>query len=119
VVATRNGVGGTVGQKRKYFSWRFTIDFVGGQLATLGKGAKVEAVVTASRGAIELPLAQPQAEIQGYRAVFDLRPTDDSVEPIDLRLYLRFGHEALTETWVYQWTPPPAAERRQWLTAPG
>ena len=116
VVATRTGVGGTVGQKRKHFSWRFTIDFVGGQLATLGKSAKVEAVVTASRGVIDLPLAQPQAELQGYRALFDLRPTDDSVEPIDLRLYLRLGHEALTETWVYQWTPLSAAQRRPWLT---
>jgi periplasmic glucans biosynthesis protein len=117
VVATRNGVGGTIGQKRKYFSWRFAIDFVGGQLAALGKSAKVEAVVTASRGAIELALAQPQVEIQGYRALFDLRPTDDSVEPIVLRLYLRLGHEALTETWVYQWSPPPVAERRRWLTS--
>jgi periplasmic glucans biosynthesis protein len=116
VVATRNGVGGTVGQKRKYYSWRFTIDFVGGQLAALGKTAKVEAVVTASRGAIELAVARPQVESQGYRAMVDIRPTDDSVEPIDLRLYLRLGHEALTETWVYQWTPPPAAERSRWLS---
>jgi glucans biosynthesis protein len=115
VVATRTGVGGYVGQKRKHFSWRFTIDFVGGQLAALGKGAKVEAVIAASRGAIELTLAQPQVEIQGYRALFDLRPTDDSVEPIDLRLFLRVGYEALTETWTYQWFPPPAAERRRWL----
>jgi periplasmic glucans biosynthesis protein len=115
VVATRNGIGGYAGQKRKHFSWRFAVDFVGGQLATLGKKAKVEVVVGASRGTIELPLANVQAEIDGYRAVFDLRPTDDSVEPIDLRLYLRLGQSALTETWVYQWTPPPAAERRRWL----
>src|SRR5262245_21055159 len=27
VVATRSGIGGTVGQKRKYFSWRFSVDF--------------------------------------------------------------------------------------------
>ena len=115
VVATRTGVGGTVGQKRKYFSWRFTVDFVGPQFATLGKGAKVDAVASASRGAVEIVLAHPQVEIRGYRAVFDVRPTDDSVEPIDLRLFLRFGHVALTETWVYQWTPPPAAERRRWV----
>ena len=119
VVATRTGIGGTVGQKRKSFSWRFTIDFVGGQLPALTKGAKVEAVVTASRGAIELAVARPQVDIQGYRAQVDLRPTDDSVEPIDLRLYLRLGHEALTETWIYQWTPPPASERRRWLTLAG
>jgi periplasmic glucans biosynthesis protein len=115
VVATRTGVGGTVGQKRKYFSWRFTVDFEGPQFATLGKGAKVDAVASASRGAVEIVLAHPQVEIRGYRAVFDVRPTDDSVEPIDLRLFLRFGHVALTETWVYQWTPPPAAERRRWV----
>jgi len=32
---------------------------------------------------------------------------DASPEPIDLRLFLRDakGH-ALTETWLYQWTPP-------------
>jgi glucans biosynthesis protein len=115
VVATRNGIGGHVGQKRKVFSWRFTVDFVGGLLAGLGKRAKVEPVVSASRGVIELAQAYPQLQLNGYRAVFDLRPTDDSVEPIDLRLYLRVGQDALTETWVYQWTPPPAAERRRWM----
>jgi glucans biosynthesis protein len=115
VVATRNGVGGHVGQKRKHFLWRFMVDFVGGQLGALGKGAKVEVVVNASRGAIDHAVALPQLEIRGYRVLFDLRPTDDSVEPIDLRLFLRLGHEALTETWVYQWVPPPAAERRRWL----
>src|SRR5215470_10793646 len=116
VVATRNGLGGHVGQKRKFFSWRFTIDFVGGQLAAIAKSARVEAVVTASRGAIELAVARPQAEIHGYRAQFDLRPIDDSLEPIDLRLYLRLGQEALTETWIYQWIAPPPAERKRWLT---
>jgi periplasmic glucans biosynthesis protein len=115
VVATRTGIGGIVGQKRKYFAWRFAVDFVGGQLTTLGKRVKVEAVITASRGSIELVQAHPQLEIDGYRAVFDLRPTDDSVEPIDLRLYLRVAHLALTETWVYQWTPPPAADRKRWI----
>ncbi|MBV8062226.1 MAG: glucan biosynthesis protein, partial [Nevskia sp.] len=48
----------------------------------------------------------------GRRAMFDLVPTDDSVEPINLRLYLRGGDgRALSETWVYQWTPPPPGER--------
>jgi periplasmic glucans biosynthesis protein len=115
VVATRTGIGGIVGQKRKHFAWRFAVDFVGGQLATLGKKVKVEAVITASRGSIELVQAHPQLEIDGYRAMFDLRPTDDSVEPIDLRLYLRVAHLALTETWVYQWTPLPAADRKRWI----
>jgi glucans biosynthesis protein len=118
VVATRHGIGGYVGRKRKDFSWRFAVDFVGGQLTTLGKNAKVEVVVSASRSVIDQALAQPQVELNGYRAIVDVRPTDERVEPIDLRLHLRVGRDALTETWLYQWTPPPASERRRWL-APG
>jgi glucans biosynthesis protein len=49
--------------------------------------------------------------------MFDLRPADNSAEPVDLRLYLRVDGRPLTETWIYQWTPPPAAERRRWITA--
>jgi glucans biosynthesis protein len=110
-VATRTGLGGVVGRKRRYFSWRFAVDFVGGELATLAKDAKVEPVITTSRGRIELPSARPQVEIGGYRALFDLRPTDASVEPVDLRLYLRLHSQPLTETWTYQWTPPPGIAR--------
>lgn len=112
VVASRTGIGGVVGRKRSYFSWRFAVDFTGGQLATVAKKASVEPVVSASRGEIEITSARPQVEINGYRTMFDLRPTDDSMEPIDLRLYLRIDGQPLTETWVYQWTPPPLAERK-------
>ncbi|HEX7227932.1 MAG TPA: glucan biosynthesis protein D [Candidatus Binatia bacterium] len=112
VVATRTGIGGVIGQPRKYFSYRFAVDFTGGELARLAKGAQVEPVISASRGEIEIASARPQVEIGGYRAMFDLKPTDGSTEPIDLRLYLRHGQQPLTETWLYQWTPPPAAERK-------
>ena len=111
VVAWRTGIGGVVGQKRKYFAWRFVVDFVGGDLAALPLEANVEPVITASRGEIEITSARPQKEIKGYRAMFDLKPTDSSIEPIDLRLYLRLGGQPLTETWLYQWTPPPPSER--------
>jgi glucans biosynthesis protein len=50
--------------------------------------------------------------IGGFRAMFDLKPTDESVEPIDIRLFLRHRRQPLTETWLYQWTPPSAQERR-------
>ncbi|HEY1371857.1 MAG TPA: glucan biosynthesis protein D [Candidatus Binatia bacterium] len=115
VVATRDGIGGVVGRKREYFSWRFAVDFTGGGLAQLGAKSGVAAAISASRGAVEIVSAQPQEEIKGWRAKFDIRPADDSAEPIDLRLYLRLGKQALTETWIYQWTPPPPAERRRWI----
>ncbi len=112
VHATHTGLGGVIGRKREYFSWRFAVDFNGGALGQLGENAKVEPVISASRGDIEITSARPLTPINGYRAMFDIRPKDDSAEPIDLRLYLRNAKgEALTETWIYQWAPPPLGER--------
>lgn len=110
VQATRTGLGGVVGQKREYFSWRFAVDFAGGPLPLLADDAEVEPVITASRGQIEITSARPLDSINGYRAMFDLVP-DDSLEPIDLRLQLKLGDQVLTETWLYQYTPPPEDER--------
>ncbi|QBQ53929.1 glucan biosynthesis protein [Nitrosococcus wardiae] len=111
VVATRSGLGGVVGRRRNYFSWRFTVDFIGGKLALLGKDAKLEAVVTSSRGRVELLSCRPQLHIGGYRAQFDIVPLDVKQDPIDIRLFLKLGKEAMSETWLYQWNPPPANER--------
>jgi glucans biosynthesis protein len=105
VVATRTGLGGTVGQKRTYFSWRFVVDFAGGNLSMLGEDVEVEPVVTASRGQIESSSVRPVDMGRSYRVTVDLKPTDDSVAPVDLRLYLRLNGQPLTETWLYQWTP--------------
>ena len=112
-VATRTGLGGIIGKKRDHFSWRFAVDFAGGELAALVKsGATVEAVVEASRGKVETVSARPLHAIDGYRAMFDVVPPDESTTQVDLRLYLRSGGRALTETWLYQWSPPPPAERQ-------
>jgi glucans biosynthesis protein len=109
-VATRTGLGGVVGQKRKAFAWRFAVDFAGGDLALIDAKTEVEAVINASRGGIELTSARPLASVRGWRAMFDVVP-DASTEPIALRLFLRARGQALSETWLYQWTPPPLAQR--------
>jgi glucans biosynthesis protein len=44
--------------------------------------------------------------------MFDLALTEDSVEPINLRMYISIDGQALSETWLYQYTPPPAALRK-------
>jgi periplasmic glucans biosynthesis protein len=106
VVATRTGLGGIVGQKRMYFSWRFVVDFAGNNLTMIGKDVKLEPVITASRGQIEITSVRPLEAVRGYRVMFDLKPTDDSAAPINLRLYLGANGQPLTETWLYQWTPP-------------
>jgi periplasmic glucans biosynthesis protein len=105
VVATRTGLGGIVGQKRTYFSWRFVVDFAGSNLPMIGKDVKVEPVISASRGQIEIASVRPLDAVRGYRAMFDLKPSDDSLAPVDLRLYLRANGQPLTETWLYQWMP--------------
>ncbi|HVQ05158.1 MAG TPA: glucan biosynthesis protein D [Burkholderiaceae bacterium] len=109
VAATRTGIGGIVGQKRKYASWRFTIDFEGGDLSLVGDESQMVPMITPSRGIVELTSARPLKSIQGYRAMFDLRLPDDRPTPVELRLYLAYRGQPMTETWCYQWTPPPAA----------
>ncbi len=49
--------------------------------------------------------------------MFDVVPPDDGTDPITLRLYLKSGDRPLTETWLYEWMPPPAEERE--LRNPG
>ncbi|CAL1240281.1 glucan biosynthesis protein [Candidatus Methylocalor cossyra] len=104
VVATRLGAGGIPGQKNRVPSRKFVIDFEGGRLAKLTERAKVEPVISASRGQIKDPAARPVRGTPVWRCNFDLISEGD--EPIDLRCYLRDDQGALTETWLYQWTPP-------------
>jgi glucans biosynthesis protein len=111
VAATRTGVGGVVGQKHTCYSRRFVIDFAGGSLDTLGKNVRVDPVIDVSRGKVRLPSARPLQAVRGYRVIFDLEPGDASVEPINLRVFLRADGKPLTETWLYQWSPPPPVKR--------
>jgi periplasmic glucans biosynthesis protein len=115
-IATRTGIGGTVGLKRQYYSWHFAVDFAGGELGALAKDAAVEAVITASHGQTEHVTAHYVEEFHGYRALFDIKPPDDSIDPIDLRLYLRVDGRPLTETWIYLWTPPSLKDRKAALS---
>ena len=115
-IATRTGIGGTVGLKRQYYSWHFAVDFAGGELGALAKDADVEAVISTTHGSTtEHVTTHYIDEIKGYRALFDVRPADDSNEPIDMRLYLRIDGRPLTETWTYQWIPPPVKDRKSLL----
>ena len=115
-IATRTGIGGTVGLKRQYYSWHFAVDFAGGELGSLPKDANVEAVIGTSKGTTEHITTHYVEEIKGYRALFDIRPPEDSNEIIDLRMYLRIDSRPLTETWIYQWLPPPVKDRKAALT---
>ncbi|MFO1037111.1 MAG: glucan biosynthesis protein [Geminicoccaceae bacterium] len=114
---TRIGKGGVIGQPNPKNLRKFVIDFVGGDLPLIPKDAPVEPVITLSRGKVEpqtslgglfkvSPYLRPLPQIGGWRVTFDV--SWEGTEPIDMRLYLRLGPTALTETWLYLWTPPYA-----------
>ena len=44
--------------------------------------------------------------------MFDVVPEKEDSSQIDLRLYLKDATGSLSETWLYQFSPPPAAERK-------
>ncbi len=112
VVDTFTGLGGVVGQKRKYYSRRFVVDFKGGKLPMLGSKAALVPVIEASAGRVETTSVRPLGDSGGYRAIFDLVPPGGDPEPINLKLYLEQNGQPLSETWIYQWTPPPQDERQ-------
>jgi glucans biosynthesis protein len=84
---------------------RFLVDFAGGDLAYyVADPAQVEVVASAINGQVLRASVVANAHIDGLRALFDV-----SVKPgetADLRLFLRVGARALTETWTYPWTAP-------------
>ena len=40
--------------------------------------------------------------------MFDLKLPDQKPTPVELRMYLAYQGQAMSETWCYQWTPPAA-----------
>lgn len=117
VLATRTGMGGfpegwAPGEHYpEKWCRRFAIDFVGGDLkAAAPKG--IEPVITLSSGEakqIEILYVEP---FDGYRILFDWYPTSDSTDPVEMRMYLRCRGDAISETWLYQYFPPAADQRK-------
>jgi glucans biosynthesis protein len=100
-------MGGIPGHARPKGVHKFTVDFEGGGLDKLTRSDGVEAVVTASRGEIDNVAAFNVVSRPRFRAQFDLHA--EGPEPVNLRLYLRRDGKALTETWLFQYLPPPSA----------
>ncbi|TWI52494.1 glucan biosynthesis protein [Pseudomonas duriflava] len=119
VHATRSGMGGfTEGwapgeHYPKVWARRFAIDFAGGGLDTLPQGTGIEPVVTVSSGELKDFHVLWIPDIKGYRVIFDWYPTSESVDPVEMRLFIRTQGRILSETWLYQYFPP-APERRRY-----
>ncbi|WP_426149964.1 glucan biosynthesis protein D [Pseudomonas sp. DC3000-4b1] len=118
VHATRSGMGGFLegwAPGEHYpdkWARRFAIDFTGGGLESLPEGTGIEPVVTVSNGKVQDFHVLVLPNIKGYRVIFDWYPTSDSVEPVEMRLYIRTSDRTLSETWLYQYFPPAPDQRK-------
>jgi glucans biosynthesis protein len=80
---------------------RLWVDFIGGDLETLGADQPLQAIVTASTGRIG-PLRALRLPDGAWRAAFDFQP--DGRKDSELRAYLSLRGQPLTETWSWRWT---------------
>jgi len=83
-------------------SRRFILDFDGGDLGYyLTDPAQVEVSANASRGKILRTFIAPNPHIEGFRAMVDVQ-TDPGTS-VEIRVFLRAGARALTETALIPW----------------
>ncbi|MFC3284043.1 glucan biosynthesis protein [Litchfieldella rifensis] len=116
--STRSGMGGfTEGwAPGEYYPevWarRFAVDFVGGDIEMLlGRNTAIHPRIEAARGEVRDVQILRVEPVNALRILFDWYPTDDSVEPVDMRMVLEGDGRLLSETWLYQYFPPPPEER--------
>ncbi|MFP8966023.1 glucan biosynthesis protein [Pokkaliibacter sp. CJK22405] len=104
-VATRIGRGGQPGQPRPAGVRKFMVEFLGGPLKDMPFGEKPELELWSSSGKFSYIFAEPVPDgVPGHwRAQFDFTAADQ--KPVDMRLYLKYKDETLTETWLYQFHP--------------
>jgi glucans biosynthesis protein len=101
---TWTGIGGRPGHKRPEGVSKFVVDFQGAVLNDLGRQDGVEMIVTPARGVLSNAYCHPVVDQRGrWRALFDLEVSGP--DPVDIRMFLRKGARALTETWVFQYFP--------------
>ncbi|MDU9022395.1 glucan biosynthesis protein D [Pseudomonas corrugata] len=118
VHASRSGMGGFIegwAPGEHYptvWARRFAVDFSGGGIDQLPPGTGIEPVVTCSHGEVKDFNVLVVDAIKGYRITFDWYPTDDRVDPVEMRLFIRSKDRTLSETWLYQYFPPAPDKRK-------
>jgi glucans biosynthesis protein len=81
----------------------FVLDAVGKPFEKLPADAQVRGEVSANKGQIRNVVTQPNPHTGGWRLSFQLDPEKEAV--IELRARILRGNDALSESWVYRWTP--------------
>jgi len=102
VVATRVGSDPREPRRRQ-----FVIDFSGPKLSAIAQTAPPQAIANCSTNAA---IVETQVFRNSYndtwRVMLKMEPKPDNKDPVDLRCTLKKGEEAISETWIYLWSPP-------------
>ncbi len=80
----------------------FVLDLVGEKLKSVDPKS-IRGNVTAEKAEIRNVVTQPNPVTGGWRLSFELLGKDKN--PVELRAYLMQGNDAISEVWVYRWTP--------------
>lgn len=83
-------------------SVQFVLDFAGTPLDTLPPNILPKLNVTTNKGTLSNTHLEPNPEINGIRAFFELIPQDAKLCELTAQLVSPQG--ALSETWMYRWT---------------
>jgi glucans biosynthesis protein len=81
---------------------RFVIDFAGGKLSSASTAAPVEARLQSTGGHFQNLDVQRNEITRGWRVVFDFQA--EGRPEGELRVLLHRGGQAVSETWVYNWS---------------
>ncbi|PZA12049.1 glucan biosynthesis protein D [Rhodopseudomonas palustris] len=79
----------------------FVLDLAGDRLKTVDAAA-IRGVVAADKGEIRNIVTQPNPAMGGWRLSFDLAQAQ---APVELRATVFEGDAAVSEVWLYRWTP--------------
>jgi glucans biosynthesis protein len=108
-IATRIGRGGfPYSRETPPKAKRVVIEFQGGALDAFPRDVKrddprPEPVITPSRGTVSSVFVETTSWNKAWRVQFDIAA--EGPEPVDLRVFLKNGDTALSETWLYQIHP--------------
>lgn len=102
VVDTFSGRSGRSGANADPNMRRFVVDFAGGMLANLARETRPMATVESGSGRIADMTLTPLPGKGRWRLVIDVQRSSEN--PVELRAFLRFNDQRLSETWLYQWS---------------
>ena len=77
------------------------LDLIGDKLKQVDP-KKIRGVVSAEKAKVQNIVTQPNPATGGWRLSFEL-PVKDA--PVEIRASLMQDNDAISEVWVYRWTP--------------